>query len=68
MAVEASDSDSDFIETVARRLKINNISSENNTTKQYKKNQCNTMPCRLHDNDDETMLMMTMIYIVTMYL
>ena len=41
-----SDSDSDLLNIVARRLKIKNTNSDNNTTLQYKKTnstECNVM-------------------------
>jgi len=39
------DSDSDLLNILARRLKINNTNSTNNTTQQYKKIQFNAMQC-----------------------
>ena len=47
-----SDSDSDLLNIVARRLKITNTNSDNNTTQQYKEKpiQRNAMSCSVnHD-------------------
>ena len=44
-------SDSDLLNIVARRLKINNANSENNITQQYKKIQFNAMQCHAVSNN-----------------